>query len=484
MHTVVVGNGIIGLAVAYGVMKKSSDGDKISVIGPVSRDGSATQAAGGMLNSFAEVEAGSLDTEPDLFRFEMSRLATNLWPEFEAELSEFSGDTSHVGWQGKLTNNSVSNGSVQGTYVVNNTAADDLDDENFDAILAALMRFNEPHVIVTPKDIPGYQPAQRARATRAVLINNEGWYNPKVVVQRIENALANSPIVHFVDDNVTKLHSVSGKIERVDLKTGGVVEGDNFVLCNGASLTELLNQSALGLTVQPVFYGVGASVELRAPKGHFQPNCIRTPNRGLACGIYSIPYFKDHIDLEERIVLGASNFVSEKPLMYARLSSVEAIMKAGMNQIHEDFYRAELVGVNVGWRPQSADTYPLIGKSELENLFIVSGTKRDGFHLSPIISQIMSAMIVGEAFDSRILQFAPGRKLIRSLTRDEAINKAIRHMVSAAFQHEFNPSPGRMSETLVQAYRDDLERIHDKVGASDWGIPVDMIEMYRHGHIV
>ena len=28
----------------------------------------------------------------------------------------------------------------------------------------------------------------------------------------------------------------------------------------------------------------------------------------------------------------------------------------------------------------------------------------------------------------------------------------------------------------------DLERLHDKVGAHDWGIPPEMLDMYRYGH--
>lgn len=483
MHSVIIGNGIIGLTIAYRLLTKSSDGDLITIVAPKARQGSASAAAGAMLNSFAEIEAGSLSSELDLYRFEMSHLATQMWPSFEKELIEYAGDALPYGCR-NCRGFALEGGCAQeGTYVVNNTAADDLDDENFDAILNALKDFNEPYSLVQPRDIPGYRPAQRSRATRAALIHKEGWYNPRLFIEKLDAILSRSPRVRFVDDKVQRLHMSSGKISRIEVDKGVSLEGDHFILAVGASLTELLERSSLETSIQRIFYGVGVSLEVRMAEGHMQPKCIRTPNRGLACGIYSVPYFWDPFEKRKHILLGASNFISERPLQFGRASSIESILKAGMDQVHEDFYKSELVRVNVGWRPVSSDTYPLIGKTDIQNLYIISGTKRDGFHLSPLLSKIIVSQIFGEAQDPRLELFAPNRKIIRSLTREEAITKSLRHMMSAAFQHEYNPSRGRMSTTLIQAYRNDLERIHDQVGAYDWGIPPELIDMYRYGHI-
>jgi hypothetical protein len=68
--------------------------------------------------------------------------------------------------------------------------------------------------------------------------------------------------------------------------------------------------------------------------------------------------------------------------------------------------------------------------------------------------------------------------------RPEAIDKAVRHLISASYQHGFTPSRSRMPAQIAQMHRDDLERLHDKVGAHDWGIPPEMLDMYRYGHAV
>lgn len=480
MHTVILGNGIVAQTIAFRLLQRARTNNKITIIGKSAREGSATLAAGAMLNSFAEIEKGSLDSDLDLYRFELSHLATRMWPRFESELIDAAG-ASLPSACAKCTGFSGGGCVDTGTYVVNNTAADDLDDENFDAILQALIDFDEPHRLVSPRDIPNYLPAQRFRATRALYIENEGWFNPRLQLEKLDAILKKSPNVEVCEGNVDSLIGSHGGINAARLDNGEIVEGDKFVLATGASATQVLERSALGIDVQRVFYGVGVSIEIRS-SDYPHTKCIRTPNRGLACGVYSVPYFISPDAPHDHILLGASNFMSPTPYSYGRITSVESLLKAGIEQINYNFYRADLIRVNVGWRPTSQDTYPLIGKSSIHNLIIATGTKRDGFHMSPLISEYVVSMLYGEPVDSRFDVFSPERKPIRSLTREQAIEKAIRHQVSAAYQHGFSPSKNRMPDQIKQMYRDALEILHDEVGAIDWGIPPEMLDMYRYGH--
>jgi glycine oxidase len=466
VHTVILGNGIIGASIAFRLTKRLAAGDRITIVARKARPGSATLAAAAMLNSFAEVEKGSLDTELDRYRFSLSQAAARMWPAFEKEL---------VGAGAVMAEGA---GLQVGTYVVNNTAADDLDDENFDAIEAALRERGEAYERVAPREIPNYLPQQRHRATRALYIPSEGWMNPRLVMERLDTVLGHHPQVTIVDDAAVSLVKQGGKIAGVKTEEGKTIGGDNFVLATGATASDVLRASNLGIVMQRVFYGVGVSIELRSPD-YPHKKCIRTPNRGLACGIYSVPYFSGSND---RILVGATNFISATPYPYGRLTSVEALMRGAMEQINANFYRADLVGINVGWRPTSLDTYPLLGKSSIGNLLIATGTKRDGFHLAPLISEKLVAMLFGEPADKDFARFAPERAPIRTLTRAQAIDKAVRHIMSGAYQHGFTPSKDRMPDQLGRMHRDDLERLHDKVGAHDWGIPPEMLDMYRYGH--
>jgi glycine/D-amino acid oxidase-like deaminating enzyme len=480
MHTIVLGNGIVALTIAFRLARRSSAADRITIVGKRSRPGSATLAAAAMLNSFAEIEAGGLESELDLYRFELSHLATQMWPKFEKEIIEAAGSTLPSGCA-QCQGCSGGGCFACGTYVVNNTAADELDDENFDAIAAALKDFNEPHEFVSPRDIPNYMPMQRHRATRALLIHNEGWFNPRLMIEKLDAALARFHQVTFVDCEVASMHRVAGLVDHVVLADGNVLSADKYVLATGATVTDVLARSNLDIDVQRIFYGVGVSVEIRSPD-HPHTKCIRTPNRGLACGLYSVPYFLEPNQPNDHVLIGASNFVSASPYSYGRLTSVESLMRGAMEQINTNFYRADLVRVNVGWRPTSQDTYPVLGKTSIDNLIIATGTKRDGFHLAPVISEKIVALLFGESLEPNFDWFAPERRPLRFLSREKAIATAVRHQMSAAYQHGFTPSLNRMPDQLVQMNKDNLERLHDQVGAHDWGIPPEMLDMYRYGH--
>ena len=481
MHTVVIGNGIVALSTAFRLLQRLGPQDLITVIGPRARPGSATHAAAAMLNSFAEIEAGSLEHPVDLFRFELSHLSTRMWPRFEREIIDQAGGCLPADC-GQCTGFGGGGCIDTGTFVINNNAADDLDDENFEAIAQALDDFSEPYEYVSPRSIPNYRPHQGQRAVRALFIPGEGWVNPRLMLEKLDMVVGRHPQVRFLEASAERLQHGHGAITGVVLDDAQVVEADTFVLATGASAWDLLQRSDLDIGVQRVFYGVGVSLEIESPDNP-HTHCIRTPNRGLACGVYSAPYFTGPHRPTDHILIGASSFTSATPVAHARIGSVESLLKSAMEQINRDFYRASLVRVNVGWRPSSQDGYPMVGRTALRNLIVATGTKRDGFHMAPVLSQYLAGLVHGDPLtDERWHWLAPDRAPLRLLTREQAIAKAVRHQISAAYQHGFVPAKSRMPDQLADSYRSQLEQLHDQIGAVDWGIPPDMLDMYRYGH--
>lgn len=458
MKIAILGNGILGLMTARAWLQAEPDVELV-IVGKAERPGSATRAAAAMLNSFAELEHDSLGTPLDRFKFDLSRAATSAWPAVFDEV---------------CAGSDVARGF--GTYILNNTATDDLDDDNFEAVRRFAREYGEPCEDVDPTGIPNYRPDPRYRALRAVLLKREGWVNPKQFLDRLTERVAADRRVSLIDAEVVSLESGGGKLGAAVLSDGQTIAADQFVLCNGASLSRVLDASQLSLPVQRMFYGIGMSVELQS-KDNVHTNCVRTTNRGLACGVYSAPYGPD------RVLIGASNYISPAPLDHGHVGSAYSLLKAAMDQINSNFMRANLISVNVGWRPTTSDTYPLFGRTSVPNLWILGGTKRDGFHLSPVICQDLVSAMRGQTVDARYAELAPERPLIRNVSREAAIEKAVRHSINASLQHDFVPARNRMVEQLRKAIRDDLEALHDRVGAVDWGIPPELVDMYRYGHI-
>ena len=479
MDYVIIGNGILALTVAFRLSKSVEPRDSITIIGPNERIGSATKAAAAMLNSYGEIEKQTLLTDVGLYHFELSRIATRMWPQFEREIinSALNEKPKHSVSFPEVTESIL----ATGTYVINNTAADDIDDQNFDAIIQALNDFDEHFEFVDPKQIPGYSPSQRSRATRAILIPNEGWINPNLLIQALESALLQSQQVKFRNAKVDRILKTNGRVVGVVLDKAEKITGDIFLLSNGAAAGETLRSSKLGLNVQPIFYGVGISLELKLPGLPFK-KCVRTPNRGGNCGLYTVPLYLGQENADDHIVIGASNFLSPEPFFHGRVISVAHLLVSAIKEINGHFADAQLVGINVGWRPTTQDTQPLLGKTSIDNLIIATGTKRDGFHLSPILSELITSIMLGENVDQQFDVFAPERELIRELGREEAITMGVESLMSQHYQHGYQPSNLRMDSKIRAAFRMELEQLHDQVGAIDWGIHPELINMYSRGH--
>ncbi|MFK5889283.1 MAG: FAD-dependent oxidoreductase [Flavobacteriaceae bacterium] len=482
MKTVIIGNGIISLTTALRLALKAKDGDKVVIIGKKSRPNSATTAAGAMLNSFCEIEEDSFKTEEDNVRFEMSYDAGKMWPQFILDHLEIA--MSHGCMIPECENCQGSTGACfeLGTYLINNCSADELDDANYNAVVKALNDFYEPFSEVDPQEIPNYNPQPKHRANRAIYIHNEGWLNPKLTLDSILASLKGFSCIEIVDDEVTKINEEGKHILSVTLSNGDVIEGDRFLLAVGAAASTLITKSNLSITIPRIFNGIGVSIQIKSPQ-YPHKKVIRTPNRGLACGLYTVPFYTSPKVPYNEILIGASNFVTPFESEGARVGSVQNLLNGAMEQINTNFYKAEITALNVGYRPVCADTYPVFGKTSISNFVVCTGTKRDGFHLSPLLSELLQKSLDGEEIDSKYDCFKPERNLIKNYTRQQAIETSVKHLMSASNQHGYTPSHDKLNDKIKQMHREDLEKLHDKVGAFDWGIPPELLDLYRYGHI-
>ncbi len=481
MKHIIIGNGIIALSIAFKLLKQSLENDEIVIIGPNHREGSATNAAGAMLNSYAEFNPLTLKTKAGSAYFDISRQATKDWPNFISDIFDWSKNNLSKKFPEK-SQIFKSGYFGMGTYILNNTSSDEFDDANYESIIYALKKFKEPFEFVNPKEIPNYKPSQKNRAIQSVFIPGEGWLNPSLVIEQLDQILINHPQVKFVDDIVCKLDSKNNKITSIMLSNEKKIEGDTYLVANGANAGELISKSKLGLKIQKMFYGVGVSIQLDT-QGNPHKNCIRTPNRGGGCGVYSIPHYLGEDETKDHIMVGATNYISNEPKKFPRISGIETLMRNAINEINNNFYAATLIKTNVGWRPTTQDTFPLLGKSSLDNLFVATGTKRDGFHNSPVISEnIASLMRENKTINKEFQIFNPEREFLKELSREDAIETIVNGLMSEHYQHDYNPPNIRMNEMVKRTHREEVEKLHDKIGAFEWGIPQELVPMYRRGY--
>lgn len=468
MNIVVIGNGSIGLMTAWRLVLDKTI-DKVTIVGRFSRPGCASLAAAAMFNSYAEIEEDTLKNRFDRSKWLFNKQASRLWPGALKELEEASGQKIFHGF---------------GTTILLNSYSDSLEDRNFHAIRDALDQYSEPHQLLNSCDLnslKGYNPLASSRALCGIHIPGEGFCNPIHLVDALCAALTKSEKAEFIDDEAVAIEAgAQGLIAKAKTIEGAEIYGDAFVLANGCGFSPLIEKSGLGLKFPRVLYGVGNTVMFSSPKPeHAMDHCVRTPNRGLACGLYAAPRSLNSI------VVGATNRVEIAPVSSPNVGELSGLLTGLQEQLNSDYRSATYLGYASGWRPTSEDTMPLIGRADIENLFVATGTKRDGLHCAPLIALVLCDIILGRppSLDYDISLFAPCRSLHVTLTRQEAVKKFIAHSMNANYQHDFVPARNSMLHDLEAFYRRQAEEVHDFAGAGMAGIPVELHHMYKHGHL-
>ena len=206
-------------------------------------------------------------------------------------------------------------------------------------------------------------------------------------------------------------------------------------------------------------FGVGTTIRLKTDILE-QNNVIRTPNRGLACGLYAVPYAPDNL------VVGATNQVSDIERNNSTVEDVRSILASTQKELNYNLYSAQILSINTGYRPISTDGIPLIGETPLKNVYICTGTRRDGWHLSPFLSKNVSAMVLSDKPIQNLSIYQPNRNPYRFISVED---------VNGMYQHELKMPFGAYRRHIHTNYETYFRKLHDYAGLSEYGIPLDLI---------
>jgi glycine oxidase len=460
---IVIGNGSIGLSCAYELINSSDKNFKIAIFGKKTREGSASLAAGAMINVFGEIEYDTLKSKEGLIRFQMLLKAKNLW------LKQISKIKNEISTKLKLK---------KGTYILNNSSADELDDENFNSIEKSLKQFNEPYSYVQAKDIKGYNPQPKSRSLKSLYIPNENFISSaKDLLDSYDKILNNRKNI-FVKNYFIKKIIVKKNLKVVVDENGNKYTCKNIVIASGAYSNALIKQiKQIKNRIPDLFFGVGNAIIAEAEKLDL-PNCVvRTPNRGMACGLHVVPLDK------KNIYIGASNRISDVPNNNALISTSTAIMDSLLREINQNYGNLKIKKMCVGHRPTTSDTFPLLGETSIKGLYIATGTKRDGLSLSIYIAKCIANSILKLKNKYNFPKvFRPERKIISTLTVNEGIEKTVKHRVSAAYQHSLEIPKTESVESYKESIRTEVKGLY-KTANLKKGVPPEILNLYKYKKI-
>ena len=384
----IIGNGIVGSLLAHQLNQKKF---KTCFIGKEERLGSASKAAGAMLNVFGELDYWEKDT---IYQSKKLQLGIDSFQEWQNLLSKFENKK-----QIKTADDTIVYLSKKATNLEKNcfNLIKKLNKEKNlkKATIKSLNKINEI------KKTSIYQ-----NSKELLLIQGEGAINTNNLFKVLDKSISKSKYISKIHAECISLKKINGIYQ---IKTNlDKIKSKKIIVCNGAFVNDLVPN------ILPVYYGVGSALEINdkfSKFGHLpKRTVIRTPNRGSTCGIHIVPRSS------KNYYVGAGSYISKRPIYGHRIGTINYLTNCLEKEFTGKLPHTTTSFVQ-GFRPVSIDGKPLIGKLKNDNdIFIVSGTKRDGFTYAPIIVQHILDNFLNnkknEKLENIFCDWKPDRKMI------------------------------------------------------------------------
>ncbi|MFG2720886.1 NAD(P)/FAD-dependent oxidoreductase [Streptomyces sp. NPDC048416] len=410
----IVGNGVLGLSLAWVLAQR---GQRVAVLGQPHRPWAGSTASGAMLGCFGEVTTSLLATEQGRAKLELGIQATKLWPQWLAELES--------GTEGAPVK--TANGT---TVILNTIGMAEIDDANYNAIRAELTRYSEPFEDVDATDVDWVDAEPISRPLKAFHIPGEHAVNSAALLERLEQAAVRAGAT-LVPEFASRVVHQGEQVTGVVTASGRTINADHVTLAAGARSQELLDSLPIGSRVPRLVSGYGVSSLIKTQDGTIPDSVIRTPNRSFACGLHVVPRGDGHV------YLGATNVISVEPRDTAEMRDLVFLLQCAHRQVRRNLWNSDVAKVQVGNRPVSMDGSPLLGQGGMKGLWIMTGTYRDGLHLSPLLAQDFAARILGEEPQADLDRFTPLRQPLTTGTREEIVDVLIDHQMGIGYEQDW-----------------------------------------------
>lgn len=363
---IVIGGGLIGCAIALRLAQAKL---RVAVVDRGEPGCEASGAGAGMIAPQGET------TEPDDL-YALCAASRDLYPAFAAEVEDLSGQS--VGF------------SEEGTLfaALDESQAAELD-RVYHAQTAAGLTVERLGSDEARRLCPQLTPAARC----VLLMAGDHRVDNEVLSRALQAACRRLGVTFHLDTAVTRLRARSGHVERAEARNGARAQRFSagvFVLAAGAWSGEIA--ASLGITV-PTQPCRGQLIELEGADDFSLT--LRAGHH------YLVPRSGG------RLVAGSNmEYVGfSKEVTAAGLRSILAAaetMAPSVGRMH--FRRAW-----AGFRPDTADHLPILGRAEPANLVFATGHFRNGILLTPVTAKLISELIVNGSSQRPIEAYSPMR---------------------------------------------------------------------------
>jgi glycine oxidase len=368
-RVVVIGGGVIGLAIAWRACEAGRD---VVVLERDVPGGGTSWVAAGMLGPIAEAAPGE---EPLLA---LGQASARAYPAFVSDLARAAA-VADVGY------------TACGTLL---TARDADEAEALVRELELRERLGLRVQRLPPSEARRREPALAPVLRLALDVPEDHAIDPRKLTQALSTAVRRAGGEVREHTPAAELVVESGRMRGVRLGDGERVECNQVVIAAGVWSTEIGGiPPHAGVPIGPV---KGQILRLHDPAG---PGLLsRVVRRG---GVYIVPRGDGRYviggTMEER---GFDTTVTAGAVFELLRDAIELV--PGVSELVIDECSA-------GLRPGTPDNLPVIGRSDVEGLYWATGHRRGGVLLAPITAQLVTGALAGEPMSDLAAPFAPGR---------------------------------------------------------------------------
>ena len=240
--------------------------------------------------------------------------------------------------------------------------------------------------VLAPWELRALEPSCTGSVETAALFPADGSLDPRLLAAALENAVRSAGVEVLTDSPATS-------IQIGDSRATGVVLGDRLV----ASGTVVLAAGAWCAGLAP-----GFRLPVRPCKGQMCAVRAEGPRRAVN--------FPEGVIVPRaggRVALGAT----QEDVGFDAHIDPDAIrqVQADAAAIVPALSDAEIVETWMGFRPQSADGFPVIGPTPVEGLVVATGHFTKGIALAPVTAELVADLICDGRLDPLLRPFGPDR---------------------------------------------------------------------------
>jgi glycine oxidase ThiO len=344
MKGIIIGGGIIGLSLARELYKK---GIEITIIEKERIGRGASWVAGGMLAPQSEgLEIGDM--------LDLCLESRNMYKDYIIGIEKDTG--------------------LQTGYWDSGIFCPAFSEEEKEKLLNKLENYKKIGLTgdwLDRKEVEDKYPSLGEEIIGGVLYPDDGQVDNRLLMIALENYVRNSDIEILEYHPVKKIIEKNGKFEYVETEDR-VIEGDFCILSAGA-------WSGLIYDI-PVFPIKGEMAAVDVEKKDIDK--VFFSSRA-----YLIPR-KDYT----RLVIGAT----EEKTGFKKGNTVKGVMQLfkGLVDTFPHFKEKNIQELWFGYRPATPDLEPILGESDIKNLYFATGHHRNGILLAPITSKLLVDLIV------------------------------------------------------------------------------------------